>query len=87
MKVNPYAVYREEMDGSAIVFDAENDKILSLNSTGKCIWKALADAKGPDEIAAILVDEFDGVELAQAKENVKDFIDRLAALGLVVKED
>ena len=41
MKVNPFAVFREEFDGTALLFNPGNNKILNLNSSAVVIWKCL----------------------------------------------
>ena len=83
IKVNPSAVYREEFDNSAILFNPDNGDIFSLNSTGKVIWKALVE--GCDETAALkkLAEACDAPLPESAEADVKEFIAALKAKGFV----
>ena len=42
MKLNPFAMMREEFDGTGIVFDPDRNKAISLNRTGVIVWNVLA---------------------------------------------
>ena len=83
MKVNPSAVFREEFDNSAILFNPDNGDIFSLNPTGKVIWKVLA--AGGDEAAALakLAEACDSPLPESAANDVKEFIAALKEKGFV----
>ena len=57
--------------------------IIRLNETGAAIWKGLADGKTVEQIARALVEEYEGVDLPQAKDAVLGVIDRLQKEGLL----
>lgn len=83
IKVNPSAVFREEFDNSAILFNPDNGDIFSLNATGKVIWKALAD--GCTDEAALLekLAEACGELPESAAGDVKEFVAALKEKGFV----
>ena len=83
IKVNPSAVFREEFDNSAILFNPDNGDIFSLNPTGKVIWQVLAG--GGDEAAALaeLAKKCDAPLPESAANDVKDFISALKDKGFV----
>lgn len=83
IKVNPLAVFREEFDNSAILFNPDNGDIFSLNPTGRVIWQALAD--GCDEAATLkrLADACDAPLPESAADDLKQFISALKEKGFV----
>lgn len=83
IKVNPMAVFREEFDNSAILFNPDNGDIFSLNPTGKVIWKALAE--GGDEAAVLkkLAEACDAPLPDSAADDLKAFIAALKDKGFV----
>ena len=84
IKINPAAVFREEFDNSAILFNPDNGDIFSLNPTGKVIWKALAD--GCTDEAAILarLTAACGAPLPEsAAADLKEFLAALKDKGFV----
>ena len=87
IKVNPSAVFREEFDNSAILFNPDNGDIFSLNATGKVIWKALAGGCS-DEAAVLakLAEACDAPLPESAADDVKEFIAALKDKGFVADE-
>ena len=83
IKINPSAVFREEFDNTAILFNPDNGDIFSLNPTGKVIWQALA--AGADEAEALRkLAEACGGELPEsAAADVNEFISALKEKGFV----
>ena len=83
IKVNPLAVFREEFDNSAILFNPDNGDIFSLNPTGKVIWQALAE--GCDEAATLekLAAACKDPLPASAAEDLREFIAALKEKGFV----
>ena len=54
MKLNPFAMMREEFDGTGIVFDPDRNKAISLNRTGVIVWNVLAKGgTGADAVRAL----------------------------------
>ena len=84
IKTNPSAVFREEFDNSAILFNADNGDIFSLNPTGKVIWKSLAEGCA-DEAAVLekLAAACDAPLPGNAADDVKEFIAALTDQGFV----
>ena len=62
MKVNPFAVFREEFDGTALLFNPGNNKILNLNSSAVVIWKCLASGMDDSAIKAAVNSWADALE-------------------------
>lgn len=83
IKVNPQAVFREEFDNTAILFNPDNGDIFSLNATGKVIWQALAD--GCDETATLekLAAACKDPLPESAAEDLREFIAALKEKGFV----
>ena len=82
IKINPSAVFREEFDNTAILFNPDNGDIFSLNPTGKVIWQALA--AGADEAAALRqLAEACGKLPESAAADVSEFISALKEKGFV----
>ena len=83
IKVNPLAVFREEFDNSAILFNPDNGDIFSLNPTGKVIWQALAE--GCDEAAMLekLAAACKDPLPESAAEDLREFIAALKEKGFV----
>ncbi len=73
------------MDEQAVVLSLKDNVIRGLNRTGTRIWQLLDGQIPVDEIAGIISDEF-GVGQRQAKEDVQDFVNRLAENGLLFHE-
>ena len=57
--------------------------VIRLNVTGKDIFQGLIDGLSVEEIAAKLVEDYDGVDLATAKKCTEDMIEKLRGAGLV----
>ena len=58
--------------------------MISLNGSGKFIWKALADETTEEAIVNDLLEEYD-VSREIAEIDVKKFIDQLRAEGLILE--
>jgi hypothetical protein len=56
--------------------------IYSFNGTGTLIWKLLASPKTVAEMAAAVAQEYE-VEVAQAEQDVTNFVIEMKAVGLV----
>lgn len=83
MKLNPFAMMREEFDGTGIVFDPDRNKAISLNRTGVIVWNVLE--KGGTEADAVraLLAEFPDVSETQAQQDVAKFLDVLREKALL----
>lgn len=83
MKLNPFAMMREEFDGTGIVFDPDRNKAISLNRTGVIVWNVLAKGgTGADAVRALRA-EFPDVPETQAQQDVAKFLDALREKALL----
>ena len=70
------------LHGELMLFDSATSNFFVLNRTMALTWRN-ADASTPEEIAAELEKQFDGVTTAQARADVNQAIEELIALGLL----
>ena len=83
MKLNPFAMMREEFDGTGLVFDPDRNKAISLNKTGVIVWNVLAkDGTEADAVRALRA-EFPDVPETQAQQDVAKFLDALRKKALL----
>ncbi len=85
MRLNPFAVMREEFDGTGFVFTAENNQVMTLNAAGVAVWKALARGASETEIVQALLDRFSAVTAEQAEADVHRFLDKLREKSLLAE--
>ena len=52
MKINTDIVFREEFDGTGILFNPDTGDTYGLNHTAAFIWKSLEAGIGPDGLLA-----------------------------------
>lgn len=86
MKINPFAVMQEEFDHTGIVFNPDNNRVLTLNKSGVVLWKAFENGCSLDEAAALLVEKFDGVDTASARLDAEKFAAELCQRSLLSME-
>ena len=82
MKINPFALMQEEFDHTGIVFNPDNNKVMTLNKSAVVLWKAFDKGLSPDEAAMLLVDAFD-VEIEQARNDAANFAALLCEKNLL----
>ena len=70
---------RDEGDDGALLFNPDTNGLLVINPTGRTIWQFLSAAHTRDEIAAYLVDFYQGVTLEQALQDSDAFLQALGA--------
>ncbi len=83
MKLNPFAVMKEEFDGNGIVFNPDRNQVMTLNPAGVVLWQAFARGASDAEAARMLADNFDGVDEAQALRDIAKFKAELSARALL----
>ncbi len=73
----------ELIDGECLVLDLAQNVYFSLNTTGQIIWDALT--RGADVAACMsaLVGAFEAIPAAQLRADLEDFLNTLAARGLL----
>lgn len=82
-KVNPLAVFRQEFDDSAILFNPDSGEIFALNPTGRVIWQALSDGLERDEVLKRLAEECRSPLPPEAEKDMDEFMDALKAKGFL----
>lgn len=56
--------------------------LFALNEIGAFIWKNIEDAENEDQLVKLVLDEYD-VDSDTASADVKEFIDKLKAIGII----
>lgn len=79
---NPMAVFREEFDDWAILFDPDTLKAVTLNHVGTFIWKRLDGKHALSDILEELKEVCEDVP-EEAGDHLRECIDRLVELGFV----
>lgn len=86
MKLNPFAMMREEFDGTGIVFDPDRNKAISLNAAGVIVWNVIANGGTPADAVQAILREFRGVPEKQAEQDVENFLSVLREKALLTDE-
>jgi hypothetical protein len=73
------------LDGKLVLFDSSTESYYGLNEVGSSIWRLAAKRLPIVEIIATLCAEYD-VDESRAATEVERFLDRLAAIGLLVAD-
>ncbi len=83
---NPNVVYRVLKEHGPVLFDTVSGHHFALNETGRIIW--LAVQSGDETVADLVAAVTEAFEDAppETGDDVVEFIDALAARGLVVLE-
>lgn len=84
---NPDVVLREEDEDGGLLFNPDTNQVKVVNSTGLSIWKVCDGSRTPDEIARILLDEYEGASLEQANADVRDYLADMVESGFIGKLD
>jgi hypothetical protein len=78
-------VVLQVVDDRAFLLDATGTEMIVLNPVGTMVWEVLETPADPDVFATALQPRFDGdVSPEQLSSDVREFLDELAGLGLVV---
>ncbi|MBR4718498.1 MAG: PqqD family protein [Lentisphaeria bacterium] len=86
MKLNPFAVMAEQFDGTGLVFNPESNAAVSLNKTGVYLWNRLKEGATEAEMAAGLVEKYDGVTEEKASSDVAAFLEELRSRSLLSED-
>jgi hypothetical protein len=68
--------------GEAVIITPAENTVRMLNTVGSRVWELADGRRTVKEIAGVLTQEFD-VDLDQARESATQFVDELAAKGLL----
>jgi hypothetical protein len=80
--LNPQVAWRE-IEGRVVVISPVDSVVHELNETASFIWKHADRGHKTNEIMQLLTEEF-GVDQAQAKVDMAEFVALLQQKGLVV---
>jgi len=70
---NPVVSCGDETDGS-VLFNPDTDDMVVINPSGKVIWEFIQTAHTPQEIAAHLLETYQGVSAEQAAQDAQNFV-------------
>ena len=80
-------VVDDEVDGRAVLVDADGRELITLNPTGTLVWRSIDGVRDRDEIARLVHEQVeDQVTLEQVERDVRRFVDELVAEGLAVRD-
>ena len=82
MKINPFALMHEEFDHTGIVFNPDNNKVMTLNKSAVLLWKAFEKGFSLDEAAMQVVEAFE-VDFEQARSDAGKFAALLCEKNLL----
>jgi PqqD family protein of HPr-rel-A system len=77
----------KRVSGDLVLYDPSNGDVHMLNATAARVFQLCDGVHTPEEMAKALVESFDGVDYAQAFQDVKNALDTLEAKNLVVRLD
>ncbi len=60
----------------------DTNALITLNTTGRCLWELLAEDRSADDLAAAIVNKF-GADPERARADVLAFLDDLGRKGLL----
>ena len=85
-QANPIISRADEPDG-AVLYNPDTDLASVVNLTGSQLWTFLETPHTTDEMVAYLMEQYSGVSVEQAAEDVKQFIDTLTPDFLLESDD
>lgn len=81
MRRNPEVLFRE-LDGETVLYHPPTDGVVTLDTIGSVVWRALELPGSIDELVPDLADAF-GADPEVVRADVVELIDRLVALDIV----
>lgn len=73
------------LDGNAVLVSPKGGQVTTLNNVGTTVWSLIDGQNNGLDIAEKLVQQYD-VAIAQARHDVKFFLDKLNERGLIAWE-
>lgn len=70
------------IEGEAVILSMETKVLRGLNPVGSRIWELIDGRRSVEEIAQLIIQEFD-VQPEEAAKDVRSFVDELLGRGLV----
>jgi len=71
------------MEGETLLYHPSTKKFCRLNETAAFLWDRLAEPRSLEELAGDLCAEFAGVELDQARKDVRVAVEELVGVSIV----
>ncbi len=84
LRLRPEALQWREIEGEVVAVDLETSSYLGANESGAVLWRALATGATREELAALLVAEFE-IDAEQAARDTDTFIDQLRENDLLAE--
>lgn len=79
---NSNLVFREELDGWALLFDPDSGKVFGLDQVGVYIWKLLDGIHTVEEIISEVRNSFEDVPDSLDQDTV-EFLEKLKNIGFI----
>ena len=86
IKVNPLAIFRQEFDDSALLFNPDSGEIFALNPTGRVIWQALSEGLDRAAVLERLAKKCRKPLPPDAEKDLDEFLGALKAKGFLADE-
>ena len=83
MKLNAFALMKEQFDHTGMVFNEKNAETLSLNCTGVMLWKLLASGAEKELLVSSLQREYPDIPAEQLENDVETFLQELENRSLL----
>ncbi|MBN1879705.1 PqqD family peptide modification chaperone [bacterium] len=81
---NPDIVLREELNGSALLFDPDSGSVIRLNPVALAIWKLLDGKNNIDQIIHTVSQQFSDID-ETVSDDIELFVNQLFEIGLIGK--
>jgi len=75
----------QAVDREILILDLENRQIHQLNSSAGFLWNVYDDANSLEQVQSIYAAHY-GVGSATAEADVRNIIDRLVSIGLLISD-
>jgi len=80
---NPDVGLREEDEDGGLLFNPDTRGIQAVNTTGLFIWRLCDGTRTLQDVAAAMVQEYEGAELEDVTPDAQAFIDMMVAIGFL----
>lgn len=75
-------VLSQEIRGETVLLDLSSEHYFGLDAVGTRVWQLLTEAKIPDEVMSVMLNEYD-VSKEQLEKDVGNLLNKLLEAGLV----
>ncbi len=84
LRLRPEALQWREIEGEVVAVDLETSSYLGANEAGAVLWRALATGATREDLAALLVAEFQ-IDAEQAARDTDAFVGQLRENDLLAE--